>query len=151
MARFTGTLSLDAGSVADVQIVSNAAIGVEKLKHAYAPGTNFGCAIGATPATREEVVHVANAAGVIRGFRALLNDSGTTTSIAFDLKKNGVSILSAPVTIVHGDGDRAVLEGVLADATLAADDVLSISMTVTSSTGAQGPYAWVALAENDAP
>lgn len=151
MARFIGPLTLDGGCVADAQIASNAAVGVDKLKHAYTPGTNFGFAIGATPTTREEIVHVANSAGVIRGFRALLNDSGTATAIDFDLKKNGVSILTAPVSIVHGDGDRTVLESVLADATLAADDVLSISMTVTSSTGAQGPYAWIALAENDAP
>lgn len=151
MARITGVLTNDAGSITNEHVNSNAAIDSTKLKHAYVAKTNFGFVIGGTPTTREEIVHVANEAGTVRGFHAMLNDTGTSTSIAFDLKKNGVSILSSAVTIAHTDADKLVKDGTLSGTTLAADDVLSIVMTVTSSTGAQGPFAWVNIEENLAP
>jgi len=150
-ARFVGELTPGSGDIIDEHVSSAAAIAVTKIKHAYMPGTNFGFVIGGTPTTREEVVHVAASAGTIRGFHSMLNDSGTNTAIAFDLKKNGTTVLSAPISAVHGDGDRTVLDGTLSVTTFVADDVLSISMTVTSSTGAQGPYAWAAIAEDSAP
>lgn len=152
-ARFTGTLQLDANSVTNENVSSaqSATIDADKLQHVYKAGTNFALAIGGTPVTREEIVFVATQAGTIRGFHALLNDTGTTTNVGFDLKKNGVSILSAAVNIVHGDADKLVKDGTLSATTLAADDILSIAMTVTSATGAQGPFAWVELEENYAP
>ena len=104
-------------------------------------------AIGGTPVTREETVFVASSAGTIRGFHYTLTDSGTSTSIAWDLKKNGTTVLSSPGSSVHGDGDRVVEDGALSVTTFAADDHLSISMTVTSATGAVGPFAWVVVEE----
>lgn len=76
---------------------------------------------------------------------------GTSTSITFDLKKNGTTMLSAVETITHGDSDRSVQTPTLSVTTFAADDVISIAMAVSSSTGAQGPYAWIELEENTAP
>ena len=150
-SKFTGTFTPGAGIITDEHVSSSAAIDVTKQKHAYCPRTNFATAIGATPATREEIVWVANAAGTIRGFHALLNDTGTSTSITFDLKKNGTTMLSSVITITHSIADKAVQDGTLSVTSFAADDILSISMTVSSSTGAQGPAAWIALSENDAP
>lgn len=149
--RFTGDLTLGAGVIRDEHIAADAAVGVAKQKHAYIKGTNFDLAIGATPVAREEVVYVANGAGTIRGFHAMLNDSGTNTDVDFDLKVNGVSVLSGVVTIVHGDGDRTVLDGTIATPALTDGDVVSIQLIVTSSTGAQGPFAWVNIAEDSAP
>lgn len=146
-----GTLTLDAGSVSNDAIATSAAIDADKMQHCYKPGTNFGFAIGGTPTTREEIVFVASQAGTVRAFNCLLNDTGTSTSIAFDLKKNGTTMLSAAETITHSDADRSVQTPTLSVTTFAADDVLSISMTVSSSTGAQGPYAWIELEENTAP
>lgn len=152
MPRWSGgTFTLDNGIVGNDAIAANAAIDADKMQHVYKPGTAFGFAIGGTPTTREEIVFIASQAGTIRGFHALLNESGTSTDIDFDLKKNGVSILTAVLTIVHGDGDGTVMDGTLSSTSLAADDILSISMTVTSSTGAQGPFAWITLEENTAP
>ncbi len=65
----------------------------------------------------------------------------------FDCKKNGTTILSSVVNITHSDADRAVKDGTLSVTTVAADDVISISLAVTSSTGAQGPFAWVEIQE----
>jgi hypothetical protein len=107
--------------------------------------------IGGTPTTREEIVYVASQAGTVRGFAALLNETGTSSSITFDLKKNGVTMLSSVVTITNATADRAVTAGTLSVTSFAADDVLSISMAVSSSTGAQGPFAFIELEENQAP
>jgi hypothetical protein len=149
MARLTGTLSLDDGSVENRHISNSATskVDADKLQHIHKPGTAFGTAIGGTPATREEVVFVASTAGTIREFHCLLSETGTNTSVSFDLKKNGVSVLSSAVTITHSDGDREVKDGTISTPTIAADDVLSIAMTVSSSTGAQGPFAWVVVEE----
>ncbi len=150
-AQFRGTLVPGADSIRNAHIKSNAGIEVGKMQHAYVAGTNFDLPIGSTPVAREEIVYVANGAGEVRGFHALLNDTGTTTSVTFDLKKNGVSILSSVVTVAHTDADREVKDGTVSNVTLAAGDVLSIALAVSSSTGAQGAYAWVSVEENSAP
>ncbi len=152
MPRWTGgTLSIDAGTIVDQHINSSAAIDADKMQHVYKPGTNFGFVIGGTPTTREEIVFVASQAGTIRGFNCLLATDGSSTSITFDLKKNGVSILTAVVTITDSTGNGVVQAGTLASSTFAADDRLSIAMSVSSSTGAQGPFSWIELEENSAP
>ena len=153
MPKWTGgTLTFNNGEVTNSSFSGNAAdaLDCDKVQQFMTKGTNFGFVIGGTPTTREEIVHVATYAGTIRGFHALLNDTGTSTSIAFDLKKNGTTMLSSVITITHGTADKAVTDGTLSVTTFAADDVISISMTVTSSTGAQGPFAFVVLEENNA-
>ena len=151
-ARWTGgTFTLEAGVVVNESIASSAAIDADKMQHTYKPGTNFGLVIGGTPTTREEIVFVASQAGTIRGFNALLNDTGTSSNITFDLKKNGSTVLSGVVTITNATADRSVQAGSVSATTFAADDVLSIAMAVSSSTGAQGPFAWIELEENQAP
>jgi hypothetical protein len=151
-ARWTGgTFTLEAGVVTNESIASGAGIDADKMQHTYKPGTNFGLVIGGTPTTREEIVFVASQAGTIRGFNALLNDTGTSSNITFDLKKHGSTVLSGVVTITNATADRSVQAGTLSATTFAADDVFSISMAVSSSTGAQGPFAWIELEENQAP
>ena len=151
-ARWTGgTFTLEAGTVVNESVASGAAIDADKMQHVYKPGTNFGFVIGGTPTTREEIVFTASQAGTIRGFGCLLNDTGTSSSITFDLKKNGTTMLSSVVTITNAIADRAVQAGTLAVTSFAADDVLSIAMAVSSSTGAQGPFAFIELEENSAP
>lgn len=150
-AQFRGYLTPGTDSIRDAHLKANADIKVEKMRHAYTLGTRFGFAIAATPTSRHEIVHTVNAAGEVRGFHALLNATGSSTSIAFDLKKNGVSILSSVVTVTNSQAAREVVDGVLSSVAVVAGDVLSIEMTVSTSTGAQGPWAWVTLHENSAP
>ena len=151
MARMVGTIQLDAGSVKNEHILNTERIDADVQQHLYRAWTNFDLAIGATPVAREEVVHVCEVAGTIRQFAAMCNDSGTAASVTFDLKKNGTTCLSTPVNIVHGTGDRVVVDGTLTVTTVAAGDVLSIALAVSSSTGMQGPMAWVTIEENGAP
>lgn len=150
-ARFTGTLQVGAGTISDSQIASSAAIDADKMQHLYRVGTNFDLAIGATPVAREEVVYVAEVAGTIRQFAAMCNETGTSASVAFDLKKNGTTVLSSTVSITNATSDRAVVDGTLSSTSVAVGDVLSIALAVSSSTGMQGPFAWATIEENGAP
>lgn len=147
MARFVGTLTLDNDSVSNENVASDAAIGVAKQRHRHKPGTNFDLAIGATPVAREEIIYVAKNAGTVESFHGLLNDTGTSTSVSFDLKKNGTTILSATADVTHSDADRTVKDGTISTPSFVADDVFSIALTVSSSTGAQGPFAWAEFDE----
>jgi len=150
-ARWSGgTFSLPDGSVTDESISQNTNVDADKLQHLFGHpcATCFDLGIGDTPAGKEEIVFVAGTAGVIRGFHCLLNDTGTSTNVDFDLKVNGASVLSSAVNITHSAADRDVSDGTISSAAIAAGDVVSISLAVTSATGAQGPYAWVLIEEN---
>jgi len=134
---------LPADAVKDANVASDAAIDADKLQHLHIANTNFGIEADAAPSAKTFIVFTAPAACTIRGFHCLLNDTGTSTDVDFDLLKNGVSILSAAVNILHTDADRSVQDGSVSSPTLAAGDVLSIDLAVTSATGALGPHAWV--------
>lgn len=141
-----GTLTLPSGIVTDDSVAAGA-IDADKLQHAYKKGTNFDLAVGGTPVTREETIFVASTAGVIRGFHFTLTDTGTNTSIAWDLKKNGTTVLSGAGSSTHADADRQVKDGTLSVTTFVADDHFTAVMTVTSATGAVGPFAWADFEE----
>jgi len=143
-----GNLRLPSGAVADENISASTMLDADKLEHIHKAGTNFDLPIGGTPAAREEIVFVAEKNGVLRGFHALLNDTGTSTDVDFDLKVNGVSVLSAAVNITESAGDGSVADGTISNAAISEDDIISISLAVTSATGAQGPYAWVVIDES---
>lgn len=143
-----GTLTLPTGIITDDAISNTAAISADKLEHVYKAATNFDLAVGGTPATREETVFVASSAGTIRGFHWSLTDTGTSTSIAWDLKKNGTTVLSGTGSSTHSDTDRQVEDGTLSTTAFVADDHFTIVMTVTSATGAQGPFAWAEFEES---
>ena len=140
------------GWLTDADVNGDAAIAHTKVVHLHKAGTHFDLAIGGTPAAREEIVYVCNATGgaTLQRVSALLNDTGTTSDVDFDLKVNGSSVLSAAVNVTNADSDRAVKDGTISTASLSEDDVVSISLAVTTSTGAQGPYAYVVISEEDA-
>ena len=116
-------------------------VDASKLEHVYKDTENFNFLIGDTPTTKEVILFKADKAGTIDDCGAGLNDSGTSTSITFDLKKNGsTGILASAITVVHGTGDRVEVAGSIASGAYASGDVVSCIMTVTSSTGAQGPF-----------
>ena len=152
-SKFSGDIILDAGVVKDSNFSNSSSDRLTSSKqiHVVKAFTNFDLPIASTPAAREEIVYVAPAAATVKLFRAMLNDTGTSTSVTFDLKKNGVSILSGTINITHSDSDRTVKDGSLSGTSLAADDVLSIQLAVSSSTGAQGPYAEVYIEESGTP
>jgi hypothetical protein len=134
-------LRIPAETVGNREVTSSdgAQIAPEKLWHLEQQTTNFGFAIGDTPTTKEVVLFVAKKAGSLDEVSAQLDDSGTSTSVAFDLKLNGASMLSGTIAVVHGTGDRVPVVGTFADANYGDGDTVSAAMTVSSSTGAKGP------------
>ena len=151
MARIIGTIQLDSGSVKNEHILSTERIDADLQQHLYRASSNFALANTATPVARTEVVFVAEQAGTIRQFAAMCYDSGTAASVTFDLLKNGTTCLSTPVNVVHGTGDRVVVDGTLTVTTFAAGDVFTMALAVSSSTGMQGPFSWATFEEGNAP
>jgi len=94
-----------------------------------------------TPVAKTPTVFVARAAGTVEFFYAGLTTTGSSTSVVFDLLKDGTTMLSGKPTVVHGDGDRDHKAGTLSVTTFAANDTITMDLAVTSSTGAQGPFA----------
>lgn len=121
----------------------------DKLQHIHKHNTNFGFAVGGTPTTREEILFVAEKAGKIIEVGAGLEDSGTNTAIAFDLVlRPSTSLLSSTISVVHGTGDRTEVAGTISGTgAYSAGAVVTAKMTVTSSTGAQGP--WMRVVRQD--
>jgi hypothetical protein len=144
-----GAIVLPTSCVDDEAADANRPLGVSKTRHLLSRGTNFGQLIGDTPTTREMIVHRAKGAETLVNFLAVLEESGTSTNISYDLKKyndanpSGVSLLSSAVNIVHGTGDRIAVAGTINSPTLAAGDIVTILQTVTSATGASGAWAEV--------
>lgn len=120
----------------------------DQTRHVFKKTCGFDLAIGGTPATREEIVHVAEAAGTVLEFGAGANNTGTATvALSFDLKKNGSSILSSAVAVAHTDADRAVVTGTINSASYSAGDVFSILLTATTPNDSTGPFARVSFDE----
>lgn len=152
MSQLTGTLIVDDGVIKNRHISNQSAdiIAAQKVEHIYKMGTNFDLAIAATPVAREEIVWVASGEGTILGFHALCNDTGTSADVDFDLKKNGTTCLSAAINVTNSDSDGAVKDGTLSVTSFVADDIFSIQLSTTTTTGMQGPFAWAEF-EEDAP
>lgn len=140
-------------SVGDDAMNASSPAGVTKTRHLHKAGTNFNTVVGDTPTTKECIIYVATAAGTIRNFRAVLEDTGTSSSMTFDLKKyatggsSGSSVLSAAVSFTHSDTDNTPKAGTISSASYAAGDVFTASLTVSSSTGSVGPFAWAEFDE----
>lgn len=148
-----GVCQLSSGCVDNEAMSSASPAGVDKTRHLHRCGTNFGQAVGDAPTDKEEVVYRAATGATVRAFRALLEETGTTTSVTYDLKKyndanpTGVSILSGVVTITNATADRAAQSGGIATPTLVAGDVLTIFQDMTTNTGAAGPWAEIEVDE----
>ena len=145
MGNVSGNIA--AYSITKQHVSPSADLPSSSMRHIFKPSTDFGLAIGATPTAAEKIIYVASGTATILGFHGLVNADGSSASITMDLKKNGVSILSAPITITNSTGDRVPVDGVLTSTTLTSDDVLTVVLAVSSSTGMQGPFAWVVIEE----
>ena len=148
MARITGPIVFDQNVIENQHISGSAAIDADKMQHIHTASCDFGLEYTGTPAAKVFVVYVAKGTGTLRGFHAMLYDTGTSTSVTFDLKKNGTTVLSGVITIVHGDADKSVHDGTLSVTSFVADDVFTMHLAQSSTTGAQGPFAYAEFEEN---
>ncbi len=146
----TGETSMRTASVDNDAVTSDADIDASKLEHqhrqVYAQESDT------TSVTETRVVHVVDgAAGTINAFKAgsVTVCSGAAT-IVVDLLKNGVSVLSAGITLDTGNSIRVVEAGTISSASVAAGDVLEVDVTATAGGGTlgKGVFAYVDLYED---
>ena len=145
------SVSVPTGQFGDAEMKTGDPVGVTKTIHLHKVGTNFDLAIGGTVATREEIVYVCSylSGATIRKFHVKLNGAHTVNSCAFNIKKNGTSVLSGGTDITYNVASgTGVVDGTVTTTTLAQDDVVSIELDNTASGDGTGPFAWVEISEN---
>lgn len=135
-------LRLPSGSVSnrDVSNTDGNQITEDKLWHLTKYSERFGKDSSQAPADLTVVLFMADKAGTIESVRAFCVADGSSGTTTFDVKKNGVSMLSAVITITGGStGDGVAVSGTISDDTYVADDIITAVMNETSHTGATGP------------
>lgn len=148
------TISVDSPAWDDGDIAANAAIDAGKLDHEHRPTISQEATANAVAGTY--IVHTARAAGSIEAFECGLvtppdtaSGSGGRTAI-FDLKKNGTTVLSGPVTLNSTNTAYIVAAGSLSVLSYVDGDVITVAITLgagSTGTHAKGVFASVTLRE----
>lgn len=134
------SFTLPAGSVTDAGVAGGANIDPAKMRHRHKPLYSQ----AGTAAAETRAVFVATHSGVVvsfaAGHRTALTGDATTT---FDLRKNGVSVLSAVVSFTSATAAYALLSGTVTTTAFVAGDVFEVVVAVAAGTGAlgAGPFA----------
>ena len=148
---FGGSVNLPSACVGNAQIKTAAGIDAEKLEHqhrkCYAQESDT------TAAAESRVVHVVKGTvGVLQAFRAgcVVANVGDST-ITVDLLKNGVTLLTAPISLSSADSAYDVVAGTLASAGVVVGDVLEVAIVATVGEGTLGTgvFASLDLHENE--
>lgn len=145
-----------ASTVNDAKVAAYAGTGsgvqASKLQQRFQPC--YAQPGASSSADEQKIIHVVRGtAGSILAFKAgavavLVGDDTCTV----DLKKNGTTVLSAPISLASSDTNRVAKTGTLSVSTLVAGDVLEVFVDVTHSTGTlpKGVFASVELQEDPA-
>lgn len=138
---FADEIILSDNSVSDPKVAAGANIAASKLEHQHQK--EYAQPSASTAVAETKVVHRFRADGTIEDFTAGAVDAcvGDST-ITFDLHKNGVSILTAPIVVTSSLVDREVLSALIADAEAELDDVLEVVVTISAGTGTLGKGAF---------
>lgn len=131
--------------VLNADISSGANISASKVQQHKMISSDFGLDPDDTPVAKTKLVYVAQQSATLTTFRAMLADTGTTTDVSFDLKKNGTTVLTATVDITDSQVDNTMYAGTITSTSLSAGDVVTVELAVTSSTAALGPYCEITL------
>lgn len=140
---------LPADSVGDAAIPTGANVQAAKLEQR--PKITYSQESATTAVAETRVIHVVHGAtGTLRAFRAgsvVANIGGATITV--DLKKNGSSILTLPITLDNTKTARQIVTAAIASAGLVVNDVLEISIAVSAGGGTigKGVFAEVVLDE----
>lgn len=134
-------LRLPSGCVGNREVSNTAGnqITQDKLYHLTKYCERFGKDSSQAPADMTVVLFVADIAGEILSAQAMCVADGSSGSTTFDIQKNGVSILSAVITVNSSTGNNTLVAGTISDGSYVADDVITAVMNESSHTGATGP------------
>lgn len=133
-----GKIVLPAGSVTSASVEPAAEI--EATKTEQRQRLTYSQESATTTVSETKTIHVVyGTTGTLRGFRAgsIVANVGAAT-ITVDLKKNGVSMLSAVITLNNSHTARQVVAAALASSALVAGDVLEITVVATAGGGTLG-------------
>jgi hypothetical protein len=143
------TMTLPDDTVTDRKIPAGANLSAEKMEQQYQPVYSQGSNTTAV-ADPGQVKHIVQGAtGVLREVIAgcvVANIGDSTVSV--DVKKNGTTVLSAPISLTSSHTARQVVTGVLSvvgGIDLVEDDVLEVVVTVSAGTGTLGKGVFCGL------
>jgi hypothetical protein len=142
------SMDIAPGTIVDSDVNDSADISASKLEHMHRPHLSQTGEV--TNETR--IVHVTyGAAGTIQSFQASVVTAAVGNShCRLMLQNNGVDILTTSILIDSSVTAYSVKEGTLDDATLEAEEVLGVKITVSPGTGTlpTGVHAEVVLHED---
>lgn len=136
--------------IGDTQVKSTDPISADKIEHEHRAG--YAQESATTAADEARVLHVVmGATGTLRAFKAgvvvaCVGDS----EIEIDLLKDGVTVLTAPITITSAHAAYEIVVATISSASVVAGDVLEVSIDATVGTGTlgKGVFATLDLAED---
>lgn len=142
------TMTLPDGNVTNAKVASGADLGAEKMEHLH---VLTGAQPNTAAADETRAVHVVHGAtGTILAFEAgsiaiAVGDATCTV----DLKKNGTTVLTAPITLDSSSANRVAQAGTLSVTSLVDGDLLEVVVDGTIGTGTlpTGVYWSVKLKE----
>lgn len=132
-------------------ISSTAAITADMIYYVFSEQHDFNLSNTATPVSATVHIKWCNSAGVITGVHARVVTPGSSASVTVDVKKNGTTILSSPITLTNSSTANTRYDGTVSVSTFNADDYITAVLTVSSSTGMQGVAVWVNGYETSKP
>lgn len=97
----------------------------------------------------ERTLFTADAPATVVSFKAgAITVAGASTSVSVDLKKNGTTILSAPIVLDNSQTARQKVAATISSAALVADDVLEVHMALTGTNEPKGVFVELQINEN---
>lgn len=139
---------LPAGAAGDNAIAPLAGIQASKLQHQHR--AVFAQNSNANAAAQTVTLFVAVAAGVVNAVKAgAIVVALTTATATVDVKKNGTSILSAPISLTSSQTARQLVAGTVTTTPFVAGDVFEVVVTASAGGGtlAQGIFAYMDVTE----
>lgn len=142
------SMTLPAGGVSNSQVAAGAGLDTSKLNHRH----RFRYSQPNTTATTETkaIGYVYGATGTLIAFHVgSIVPNLTTATVTVNLLKNGVSMLTAAVTLNNANTARVSVTGSLASTALVTGDLLEVVVTATAAGGtlATGVYAFATVDE----
>jgi len=146
------TLTPSSGAVTNGHVNASAAIAATKMQHQYEKVYAQESATAAADESR--VIHVVyGATGTIVTFKAgsVAANVGDST-VTVDLEKNGVSVLTAAITLDNTNAAFTPEAGTIDSASVSDGDVLEVVIDATVGTGtlAKGVYGSLIIREDAA-
>jgi hypothetical protein len=131
------SLNVANADVSNARVIPAAGISASKLQHQH--WKTYAQPGGSTTATQRFTIHVGTGtAGTVLGFIAgQIVASLTTATVSVDLKKNGTSILSAPIAL-GTTAAYVTLAATISSAAYVAGDVFEVVVTASASGGTLG-------------